>query len=259
MREQLITLGLDFHRVEAVRGLDLPDDLRPRFLDSVGKPHSNLKPGEIGVYASHMVVMQNLLKSDAPYCIGMEDDLRLSARLPDFLRRVDELPADWDIVRLSNPTKSAWLSIGRINGVGDIARYLRVPNNMGCYLVSRRGAEKILSRSTQVLHAIDEDLRRPWDYDLVTYGILPPPVQANVLAESSIDKIGARPLGRETFLEKLKRRRRPGPIKLLKRIYWQAKTFGPIPWIRCLQRAGFHKLTRSEASTERLRVEARPQ
>jgi len=183
----------------------------------------------------------------------------LGPRLPEFLSRLNELPRDWDIVRLSNPTKSAWLSISRLEGVGDVARYLRVPNNMGCYLVSRRGAEKILRGSTHVLHAIDEDLRRPWDYNLVTYGILPPLVEANVLAESSIDKIGSRPLGRETFLDKLKRRRWPTPIQLINRMFWQSKTFGFVSWLRCLHRACVHKLIRSKKSNERLRVEAIPQ
>jgi glycosyl transferase family 25 len=241
MDRQLTQLGLTFRRFEAVRGLDAPPALRQLFLDPDGRPHSNLKPGEIGVYASHLAIMQDLLASQDACVLVMEDDLRISERLPAFLARIDDLPADWDIVRLSNPSKSAYLALNDLGPAGEVISYLRVPNNMGCYLINKSGAAKILSGSSMIKHAIDEDLRRPWDFNLKTYGVCPPPVDANVLATSSIDAIGARALSTETRFQKLLRRRAIGPLGLARRIIWQAQTLGPLAWMRCLLRTALYR------------------
>jgi glycosyl transferase family 25 len=244
MDQQLTQLGLTFRRFEAVRGLDAPAGLRQLFLDPDGRPLSALKPGEIGVYASHLAIMQDLLASNDAYVVVMEDDLRISERLPAFLARIQDLPPDWDIVRLSNPSKSAYLALNDLGAAGEVISYLRVPNNMGCYLINKSGAAKILSGLSVVKHAIDEDLRRPWDFNLKTYGVCPPPVDANVLLTSSIDAIGARALSTETNLQKLLRRRAIGPLRMARRILWQAQTLGPLSWIRCLLRTALYRTGR---------------
>jgi glycosyl transferase family 25 len=244
MDRQLGELGLNFRRFEAVRGLDAPPALRHLFLDPNGRPLSNLKPGEIGVYASHLSIMQDLIASSDDCVLVMEDDLRISQRLPAFLDSIPLLPDDWDIVRLSNPSKSAYLALNDLGAAGEVISYLRVPNNMGCYLINKSGAEKILSRLSLVKHAIDEDLRRPWDFKLKTYGVSPPPVDANVLPTSSIDAIGARALSSETGFQKLLRRRAIGPIGMLRRVVWQAQTLGPVSWVRCLLRTCLYRIGR---------------
>lgn len=244
MERQLTDMGLTFRRFEAIRGLDLPPELRPRFLDADGRQHSRLKPGEIGVYASHLAIMQDLLASNDDCRIVMEDDLRISGRLPAFLARLNDLPDDWDIVRLSNPSKSAYVAQVDLGEAGEVVSYLRVPNNMGCYLINKRGAAKILAGVQIAQHAIDEDLRRPWDFNLKTYGISPPPVDANVLQTSSIDAIGDRALSRETKAQKLLRRRRIGLAGRLRKLKWQAQTLGAGAWMEALLRTALFKTAR---------------
>lgn len=245
MERQLTELGFSFRRFEAIRGLAIPPGMKERFLDAEGLPLSNLKPGEIGVYASHLAIMQELLRSDDDCVIVMEDDLHISQRLPAFLSRIDDLPCDWDIVRLSNPSKSAYVAKVDLGEAGELVAYLRVPNNMGCYLINKHGAAKILAGLRIALHAIDEDLRRPWDFSLITYGMSPPPVDANVLATSSIDAIGERNLARETGMQKLLRRRRIGPAGLRRKMAWQIQTLGIGAWLECLARSALYRAARS--------------
>lgn len=244
MERQLGALGLSFRRFEAIRGLAVPPELSQRFLNAQGSPHSNLKPGEIGVYASHLSIMQGLLESEDQCLIVMEDDLHISERLPALLARIKDLPPDWDIVRLSNPSKSAYVAQADLGTAGELVAYLRVPNNMGCYLINKRGAAKILAGLKVAMHAIDEDLRRPWDFSLSTYGVSPPPVEANVLATSSIDAIGDRALSRETRLQKLLRRRRIGPAGFMRRMKWQTQTLGVGAWLECLARSALYRAAR---------------
>jgi glycosyl transferase family 25 len=245
MERQLTAQGLNFRRFEAIRGLAVPPGLKDRFLDTHNRPLSNLKPGEIGVYASHLAILQELLRSDDECVIVMEDDLHISERLPAFLTRLNDLPGDWDIVRLSNPSKSAYVAKADLGVAGELVAYLRVPNNMGCYLVNKRGAAKILAGLEVAIHAIDEDLRRPWDFSLITYGMSPPPVDANVLATSSIDAIGERNLARETGMQKLLRRRRIGPAGLRRKMAWQVQTLGIGAWLECLARSALFRAARS--------------
>lgn len=244
MEQQLTELGLPFRRFGAIRGLAVPPELRERFVDTQGCPHSNLKPGEIGVYASHLSIMQGLLASDDDCLIVMEDDLHISERLPAFIAHIKDLPPDWDIVRLSNPSKSAYVAQADLGAAGELISYLRVPNNMGCYLISKNGASKILAGLKIAIHAIDEDLRRPWDFSLITYGMSPPPVDANVLATSSIDAIGERNLARETGIQKLLRRRRIGPAGLRRKMAWQIQTLGVGAWLECLARSALYRAAR---------------
>jgi glycosyl transferase family 25 len=261
MDRQLTQLGLTYRRFEAVRGLNAPTALRKLFLDPDGRPLSTLKPGEIGVYASHLSIMQDLIESDDACVLVMEDDLNISDRLPALLDRIEALPADWDVVRLSNPSKSAYLALNDLGDAGELISYLRVPNNTGCYLLNKRGAKKILSGLSIVKYAIDEDLRRPWDFNLKTYGVSPPPVDANVLSISSIDAIGARALSRETAFQKLLRRRAIGPLRMARRMIWQAQTLGPLSWLRCLLRTILYRIGRRfglrDKSFLRVRGEAR--
>lgn len=234
MRRQLDAAGLAFVRFPAVLGTAVPDWLRPWFLTADGTPTPGLRPGEIGVYASHVCVHRQLLDGDLDAALVFEDDVEISPRLAAFLARLDRLPAGFDMIRLSNPSKSAYVVLDNLGEAGELVAYARVPNNLGCYLISRAGAEKTTRDRGLRIWAIDEDMRRPWDWDLRTYGVLPPPTTANVLDQSSIDALGARPLGRESALQKLRRRRFIGPAGLVRRVSWQVGFLGPGPWLRCL-------------------------
>jgi glycosyl transferase, family 25 len=124
----------------------------------------------------------------------LEDDVSLPANLRDVLRRLlATLPAGWDIVRLSYPSKRAAIRIEPLENGFELVRYSQVPLSTGAYLLSRSGAIKMLARRSRSL-PIDHDLRRVWAWNLNTYGVSPPPVVNDTLGTSSIDAMapGAR-------------------------------------------------------------------
>lgn len=227
MQAELHRLGLAFERFPAVYGLAVPEGLRHHFFDAAGAPGPGLKPGEIGVYASHLSLYHQLLaRDDLDALLIMEDDLAFAADFPDVLALLAGFEKPFDLIRLSNPAKAPYKVETALCDGRSLVTYLRVPNNLGCTLVSKAGAAKITAFSGQRGFAIDEDLRRPWERGLEIFGVLPAPVRANIFETSSIDAIGQRALGQESLWQKLKRRHWPGPSQMMQQLRWQARHFG---------------------------------
>ncbi len=244
MRATLERAGLAFERVPAVLGLEMPDWVKPYFLDAAGKIASTLRIGEVGCYASHLVVARRMIDENIPLALVFEDDLELAdGFVPLIAEAVRKLPAGWDILRLSNPPKAAYMPLAGLAGGCELARYSRVPNNTGASLLSLSGARKLLHQGLRTLQ-IDEHLRRPWLLGVETYGIVPAPVRSNIFETSTIDGLEARGLGRESALAKLARRRFDPPRMLLVQIRWQVSRLGAIGWLRCLWRSQLHSLAR---------------
>jgi len=126
------------------------------------------------------------------FLINLDRDSKRLAWMEKQLRQIERLPSDWEIVRLSNPPKSAYMPVEKLEGGLEVIRYWRVPNNTGAYLINKKGAQKFLDVGAQRLRTIDVDMRRPWEHGMVTYGIVPAPFILNAFAGSSIDDIAQR-------------------------------------------------------------------
>ncbi len=189
MREQLERYGVSFERVPAVMGNSVPAALSHYFQGEGNGAYAGLSAGEIGCYASHLLIHKRIVdeKMQSPVLV-LEDDLEFSDDLRTLLNELSELPSDWEIIRLSNPAKSAATTVSRLPSGSRVVRYWRVPNNTGAYLVNAKGAEKFLRYAGIRFRAVDEDLRRPWEHGVVTYGVLPPPIRSNIF-DSSIDAL----------------------------------------------------------------------
>ncbi|MBN8534999.1 MAG: glycosyltransferase family 25 protein [Rhizobiales bacterium] len=239
MAQQFAQAGIAFERFEAVYGLAVPDSLRPWFFDLAGQPTPHLKPGEIGVYASHLALHRQLLhRPEFDALVVFEDDCEIAPDFADVLKALAASARNFDIVRLSNPTKAAYLDHGALVAGRHLVTYARVPNNMGCYLITRAGALKTTASPSLRRYAIDEDFRRPWEIGIETLGVLPPPARANIFETSSIDAMGDRALGREGFMTKLKRRHRPGPVALMRQWRWQCARLGFGGYVRAILLSG---------------------
>ncbi len=152
-----------------------------------------LADGEKGCYASHLACWQGLLDSPAPGLVVLEDDVLPQ---PDFRAVVDTiaaLPSGWDMVKLigreASPdsrresTRERWPLVGGY----ELVRYRRVPSLTAGYVVSRRGAHKLLSTRKPFARPIDVDLRQWWENDLVLRGVVPSAIAlAPIEATSSI-------------------------------------------------------------------------
>lgn len=263
MTSELGRLGLAFERFPAVLGAGVPDWLRPWFLDAQGRIASRLKPGEVGVYASHIALHRRLLEDERfDWLLVMEDDCEIAADLPALLETLARSDIAFDIVKLSNPSKAAFLDHGAIIPGRALVTYQRVPNNLGAYLISRAGAEKTTRFRGLRRYAIDEDMRRDWDWGLRTYGILPAPLRANIFEQSSIDDLGDRRLGRESFFDKFRRRRIGTPAQWVRQFSWQAERFGFFGYLKAVLALAHRSIAKrffaATPSQEGLRIAGKP-
>lgn len=220
MRFELERAGAIYERFSALRGDALPADLARYFPVGI-----DLSPGEMGCYASHLAIMKQIASGErvAPVLV-LEDDVGLPADLNVALNElIAALPARWDIVRLSYPTKLVTRPIAALGGGRDLVRYSRVPTTTGAYLISACGARKFLAERPRSV-PVDHDLRHVWDWDLDTYGVSPPLIAHEVLGASSIDQLS--PKGRAALHRRARERR-----ATLARLHQGIRDFGLSRWL----------------------------
>ncbi len=179
--------GLEFERVEAVVGLDVPDHLRSRFFSRDARtPASLLLPGEVGCYASHLLAYERILESGLDCALVLEDDVRLCDDFVETAREtIARLPEGWDIVRLSSRPRRAVKNLTLLKSGRHLVRYSKLPKQAGAQLISAAGARKLLAEGLRV-RPIDADLRYGYILGLDTYGVYPPPAEHGGLFRSSI-------------------------------------------------------------------------
>lgn len=191
MEAECAKAGLTPVRLSAANGAALDESLRPYFPYAGDRERSFLSPGETGCYASHLAICRRIVSGDlqAPVIV-FEDDIELHDGFSALIERVlQSLPADWDIVRLSNDTKQVAFPCTELGGAAQLVRYSTIPGSTGAQMWSRAGAEKFIAAEARDL-PIDQDLKRAWHWKLNTFGVLPAPVRRDIFDTSSIDAIG---------------------------------------------------------------------
>lgn len=156
--------NLDINRVEALDGRlidasqwhDVDESAFERF---TGR---KIMPGEYGCYRSHIIAIETFLKSDDSFAVIFEDDVVPDARTADHISAIiQELP-DFDIVKLVNHRVSGFMLAKQTSAGDQIGRPVFGPQgSAAAYLISRQGAEKILSSN--------KTMRLPWDVALEQY------------------------------------------------------------------------------------------
>lgn len=243
MEKECGRLGLSFQRFPAVLGEDVPASLRANFFDASGNKITHLKRGEIGCYASHLAIFERMIAGALPDAVVvLEDDVELAA---DFAVSVagalDVLPEGWDIVRLSNVPKRAYVPLARLSHGRSLVRYSVIPNSTGAYMISLRGARKLIGPQPR-MRAIDRDLRYGVEYGLRTFGIVPVPVTPDVLT-STIDALEAGRLDKGVR-RKVRRAEDAGLGNALRRAAFNWRALGAKRWLACFAINGADKALR---------------
>lgn len=205
-----------FERIEAVRGRDVPSHLAANFPD-----RSPLLTGEIGCYASHLVVAETVLARKLPYAVVLEDDVDLAENFRDVVATaIAQIRGDWDILSLSGAKQRPHCRIAKLPD-GYLVRYLHFPKTTAAYVVSAAGCRKLLVTRART-RPVDVDIRYGWEMGLDGYGVFPPPAWQTGRFASSI------------------------PKSKKQRFYWRADPFGYLAGrITSARRLGFMNLLRA--------------
>lgn len=224
MSSQLARLGLPFRRFPAIVGNDLPSELSSYF---DRREEGFLSAGEIGCYASHLAVYEAIENGSIPGpALVLEDDVALPDDFAELLRELLRmLPEGWDFVRLSSPSKRAYVVSEKLRGDRALVRYSISPGSNGAILVSQAGARKFRKPIERRL-PIDQDNRRLWDFDLNLYGVVPAPVGGNSLGTSTIDDLKAKDFRNDPARQNFLRRERA----LWRHHAWNIQRFGLRAW-----------------------------
>lgn len=205
MDQQLKALAIGYKRFPAINGTDLPDWLKPYFLNGDGSIGSNLRRGEVGCYASHLQLFARVAQNNGIALI-LEDDLTFNNDTLAILKTIIGLKAKWDIIRLA-------YGQGRMRLINkqDITEHYKLtgfwshPTSSGAYLLNPDGAKKFLFWKILRSQPFDIDLGRVWETNMLSYGVSPMPILQNQMS-SSIDSLD--PRDRAIFQNKKKMSRK---------------------------------------------------
>jgi glycosyl transferase family 25 len=186
VRTNLDSLGLAFERVSAVMGKDVPEWEKLVDLPTYAWRNRLEVPraGEVGCYLSHLKAMETFLKTDAPWCVILEDDVEVRPECAQVLRSLAEKD-DWDLVKLFNfhaglPVKKRALDPGH-----HLVVHLARTTSSAAYVVNRRAAENLVKSMRPITEQVDHALDRPWETGLRVRGVRPMPVVLAPLAHTT--------------------------------------------------------------------------
>lgn len=246
-KTQLRSARMNGCRVSAVQGRQVPSNLAAYFF-AEGNVDSPLSTGEIGCYASHLKVAREVVERRLPYALVLEDDaiipVSLQGALDEVLRSV---PEQWDLVHLSNDPSYAYRPLKRLNGNRHLVRYSRVPFGAVGYLISARGARKLLAPIVRTW-PIDTDFRQPWRFDIQVFGVVPKLISHDDSLGSVLLAYGQRSRGRRGLRRPTLQSPFGNPLHTPWGAWFNMRALGPAWWLRCALSNLWRRLLRDKSS-----------
>jgi glycosyl transferase family 25 len=180
VRRQFFRAGLRpvFH--EATDGRELSPEERGRlYSEDLNRRqyHRPLGPGEIGCYASHLSVWKQFLDSPHRHVAIFEDDIEIDPDLAHLLDAIRRSPVEGDLIKLIGRSHEKVHERLPLMPGRELIRYRRVPSLTGAYVLTRRGAEKLIAARQPFGRPVDVDIRHWWECDLEVLGVDPYPVR----------------------------------------------------------------------------------
>ncbi|AGB72285.1 glycosyl transferase family 25 [Rhizobium tropici CIAT 899] len=169
IQRQSDEFGFRFERIHGVDGALVPRDEwidvdHDRFQRRHGR---TILPGEYGCYRSHLLALQQFLAGGGEMAVVIEDDVALDI---DFLARTvaaKNAAPNADLIKLVNHRWNGFRAMGRSSKGDIVGRCLFGPQgSTACYLVTRKGAEKIVKSLAIMSLPWDVAVERGWDMNI---------------------------------------------------------------------------------------------
>jgi glycosyl transferase, family 25 len=189
----LKSLGLNYVRVPAVLGKDVPGWEQLVDANLYGARNRNVMPraGEVGCYLSHLKAMEEFLRTDAPWCLILEDDVEVLPECLPVLAALGEKD-DWDLAKLYCHHAGMPLRKRALTSSHHLVVHLMLTTSSAGYAVNRRAAETLLRTMRPISEQVDHALDRPWETGLRIRGVRPLPIILAPVAEITTMAYGPR-------------------------------------------------------------------
>jgi glycosyl transferase family 25 len=181
-------LNLTYIRVSAVLGKEVPnwEQLVDAELYGARNRLPMPRPGEVGCYLSHLKAMEEFLRTDAPWCVILEDDVEVRPECVEVLEALGQKD-DWDLVKLFCFHSGLPVRKRALTQNHHLVVHLTRTTSSAAYVVNRRAAETLLKSMRPISEQVDHALERPWETGLRVRGVRPlPVVLAPVAATTTI-------------------------------------------------------------------------
>lgn len=161
------THGIELHRVPAIDGrvLDRSEwtgvDIEA-FQRFTGR---EILAGEYGCYRSHLKALQQFLADGRPFGVILEDDAAIDERTAGRVQAIVDTVKTFDLVKLANH-RTRYLIRAVTTKAGDyVGRTIQGrQGSAAAYLVSRQGAQRLLTALETMAFPYDVALERFWDH-----------------------------------------------------------------------------------------------
>jgi glycosyl transferase family 25 len=167
-------LNLTYVRVSAVLGKELPDWEKLVDVELYGARNRlpMPRPGEVGCYLSHLKAMEEFLRTDAPWCVILEDDVEVRPECVQVLAALGQRD-DWDLVKLFCFHSGLPVRKRSLTPNHHLVVHLTRTTSSAAYAVNRRAAETLLKSMRPISEQVDHALERPWETGLRVRGVRP--------------------------------------------------------------------------------------
>lgn len=136
-----------------------------------GRP---LLKAEIGCFQSHWLLWQELAQGAAEWMLIVEDDHVIDTQFPygAVARKCGLLQIP--LLRLSYCFMQPYSLIGYL-GQRQLVRFRHGPSGLGCYLLSRGGARRLIAGVTSMVRPVDDEVDRYFEHGIPIFGLFPFP------------------------------------------------------------------------------------
>jgi glycosyl transferase family 25 len=164
--------GFDLVRVSGVDGVKTPPEERVD-CDAKAFERNNgrtMLPGEYGCYRSHLKALATFYATGEAAGVIVEDDIQLSKTLVARAAAIIEAIPDADVVKLCNHRVVGFRHVANSKAGDEIGRAAHGPQgSTACYVVTRKGAERLLEGLSIMEYPWDVALERGWAYGAQVY------------------------------------------------------------------------------------------
>lgn len=167
---------LPIERVPATDGRALPEEDINRYYNlelNRRVHHKILKPGEKGVFISHIHCWQKIIEENLDFALVLEDDFEVTADLSELLNAIGLIKEPWHFLKLAMPHKQQKIISRKPVGAFELVHYKKNPISAVAQAVSHEGAHLLLKREWPFGRPVDVAMQYSWQLGFRAMGLQP--------------------------------------------------------------------------------------